>query len=443
MSDQHFTLLTTGKTVSGMDPVQVQQNLRAHLKLPEMHISAMFSGKRTVIKKDVDLATAQKYIKQFYTMGLIVDKEVVGFTLETMSAPQDDISPPQEPLATDSNELFPQEFEFTFKGQGSEYFKIWIVNIVLTIVTLGIYSAWAKVRNKQYFYGNTFLDGSSFEYTATPIQILKGRMVAGFLLLIYFIGDALLSSAPTQKLIFNGFFTLLFIIVFPLLIIKGLQFNARYSTYRNVPFDFTGTYGSAFKYFILLPIASFTVVLLPYIWQRKNKFFVDNSAYGTESFQFSAEPRHYYRLLGILVVIVVGLALFAWAIMSSAAGASSVFVLPIFYLVGVLFVKAYFKVYMHNVMYNNTTIKEHSLAGNYEFSSYAKLLFINTVGILITLGLFIPWAKVRTAHYHAEHTQFIAMDDLNTFTAEQGERVNSLAEGLADANDIFDTGLGI
>ncbi len=37
-----------------------------------------------------------------------------------------------------------------FKGNGFEYFQIWIVNIVLTIVTLGIYSAWATVRNKRY-----------------------------------------------------------------------------------------------------------------------------------------------------------------------------------------------------------------------------------------------------------------------------------------------------
>ncbi|MEX1058239.1 MAG: DUF898 family protein, partial [Natronospirillum sp.] len=42
-----------------------------------------------------------------------------------------------------------------FNGRGGEYFGIWIVNIALTVLTLGIYSAWAKVRNKRYFYGNT------------------------------------------------------------------------------------------------------------------------------------------------------------------------------------------------------------------------------------------------------------------------------------------------
>ena len=39
-----------------------------------------------------------------------------------------------------------------FTGNAGEYFKIWIVNIALTVVTLGVYSAWAKVRKLRYFY---------------------------------------------------------------------------------------------------------------------------------------------------------------------------------------------------------------------------------------------------------------------------------------------------
>lgn len=39
-----------------------------------------------------------------------------------------------------------------FTGTAGEYFGIWIVNILLTIVTVGFYSAWAKVRRKRYFY---------------------------------------------------------------------------------------------------------------------------------------------------------------------------------------------------------------------------------------------------------------------------------------------------
>src|SRR5690348_8005620 len=76
-----------------------------------------------------------------------------------------------------------QVFEFT--GRGGEYFRIWIVNLALTIITLGIYSAWAKVRRLQYFYRNTTLYGSSFDYHGDPIAILKGRIIGVGLLVLY------------------------------------------------------------------------------------------------------------------------------------------------------------------------------------------------------------------------------------------------------------------
>jgi hypothetical protein len=44
-----------------------------------------------------------------------------------------------------------------FTGSGSEYFRIWIVNLLLTLVTFGIYYPWAKVRRLRYFYGNTLV----------------------------------------------------------------------------------------------------------------------------------------------------------------------------------------------------------------------------------------------------------------------------------------------
>ena len=71
--------------------------------------------------------------------------------------------------------------DFTFRGSASEFFGIWITNLLLSIVTLGIYSAWAKVRVKKYFYQNTYVAGRNFDYHATGGQIFIGRpiVVAG------------------------------------------------------------------------------------------------------------------------------------------------------------------------------------------------------------------------------------------------------------------------
>ena len=59
---------------------------------------------------------------------------------------------------------YPVEYTAT----AGEYFRIWIVNLALTIVTIGIYSAWAKVRKRRYFYAHTHIDGATVS-NADPI----------------------------------------------------------------------------------------------------------------------------------------------------------------------------------------------------------------------------------------------------------------------------------
>src|SRR5450631_475776 len=81
-----------------------------------------------------------------------------------------------ESSSPSSSPRAPEQLHFT--GSGAEYFGIWIVNLLLTIVTLGIYSAWAKVRRLQYFYRHTELAGSSFDFHGSPIRILIGRAIA-------------------------------------------------------------------------------------------------------------------------------------------------------------------------------------------------------------------------------------------------------------------------
>jgi uncharacterized membrane protein YjgN (DUF898 family) len=78
---------------------------------------------------------------------------------DAFGSPQDTRAPSSAqnaPAAASHQPVAAQGMQlFSFTGGASEYFGIWIVNVLLSILTLGIYSAWAKVRNKRYFYGNT------------------------------------------------------------------------------------------------------------------------------------------------------------------------------------------------------------------------------------------------------------------------------------------------
>src|SRR6266849_2239601 len=73
-----------------------------------------------------------------------------------------------------------------FRGCARDYFRIWAVNLCLTLLTAGIFSAWAKVRKKRYFYSNVTLDGTPFQYLGRPVPILKGRVIAVILFSVYY-----------------------------------------------------------------------------------------------------------------------------------------------------------------------------------------------------------------------------------------------------------------
>ncbi|MDI1297559.1 YjgN family protein [Methylotenera sp.] len=185
-----------------------------------------------------------------------------------------------------------------FTGKAGEYFGIWIVNLLLSIVTLGIYSAWAKVRRKKYFYNNTLVDGVGFDYHANPINILKGRIIAFVLFVIY-------SVVSGMNPAFGLLMAFILFLALPWIIVRGMMFNARNSSYRGLRFDFNGTYGQAIKVFIgytLLIIVTLGLAI-PFVAQRTHKFVITGHKFGVSNFKMEALVRSFYKIYLIIFLI--------------------------------------------------------------------------------------------------------------------------------------------
>jgi uncharacterized membrane protein YjgN (DUF898 family) len=189
-----------------------------------------------------------------------------------------------------------------FTGKAGEYFGIWIVNLLLSIITLGIYSAWAKVRRKKYFYNNTLIDDVAFDYHASPIAILKGRIIAVVLFVLY---QVLAQFSP----VVGGILLILFLAALPWIVVRGMTFNARNSSHRGLRFDFDGTYGQATLTFVIYPILIFITLglALPFVMQRLNKFAFEHHKFGLSRFQMNALVKDFYmiylKLFGVLLAI--------------------------------------------------------------------------------------------------------------------------------------------
>ena len=194
------------------------------------------------------------------------------------------------------------ETPIIFTGKAKEYFGIWIVNLLLSIITLGIYSAWAKVRRKKYFYQNTLIEGVGFDYHASPIAILKGRIIAFVLFVLYNI------LAGLNPILAIGLLVA-FMVALPWIITRGMLFNARNSSHRGLRFDFDGKYGQAFLIFVLFPILIVLSLGLafPFVMHRINKFVFEHHKFGTSRFQTAATVKAFYmiylKLLGVLLLL--------------------------------------------------------------------------------------------------------------------------------------------
>ena len=187
-----------------------------------------------------------------------------------------------------------------FQGKASEYFGIWIVNLLLSLVTLGVYSAWAKVRRKKYFYNNTLIDNVGFDYHANPIAILKGRVIAFVLFALYVYGKG---SSP----ILAGVLVLLFFLALPWLIVRGSLFNSRNTSHRGLRFDFVGTVNKAARVFIGLPMLSILTLGLavPYVTHERSQFMMSNHRFGLSQFDMSRVVKSFYKVYLICLIIPI------------------------------------------------------------------------------------------------------------------------------------------
>jgi uncharacterized membrane protein YjgN (DUF898 family) len=336
---------------------------------------------------------------------------------------------------------------FEFTGNAGEYFKIWIVNVALTLCTLGIYSAWAKVRKKRYLYGNTLLDGSPFEYHGDPIKIFKGRLIIGGVLLVYFVTISFLPFIEDYS-------WLLFLLILPWLVVIARTFNARNSSYRNIRFDFKTKWREAFAVFFGLGLLGVTGLGYPYFAYRRTLFVVTHSRYGTTplALHWTNMVGTFYGIYIIAAVLFVvlffvnGLILMQlgsfWGPQDQPLSIWLVLTLGFLSmgLLAYLPILAFLKTATTNLIWSNCSIAHHRFSSSLKASQMIWLYVSNAIAILLSLGLLIPWATLRLLRYRLENCKLLAAGDLNEFVAGQQSEVAATGE---EASEFFDVDVGI
>lgn len=301
-----------------------------------------------------------------------------------------------------------------FHGSGGELFGIFVVNVLLTLLTLGVYSFWAKVKTRQYLWGQTEFTGDRFGFHGTGRELLIGWLKAAALfgglvviakMLLPKLWDNPMADDVGQLLLAVGFAVLI-----PLAIIGSMRYRLSRTSWRGVRFSFRGDY----RPFLWLWIRGFLLtgltlgVYYPVYQTTVRRFLVDHSRFGSASFTFDGEAGSLlgrYVLTLLLTLPTLGLIWFWYFAFQRR-----------YYWEHTSFAGARF----------HCTVTGGGLLGLYA---------VNLALIILSLGLALPWATVRTRRYDMEHLVLQGPVDIEHIT-QQAQTATPTGEELSGFLDV-------
>ncbi|WP_197019053.1 YjgN family protein [Thioalkalivibrio sp. HK1] len=368
----------------------------------------------------------------------------------------------------------PTAIPIRFDGSADQYFELYIANTLLTIITLGIYSAWARVRDRRFFMGHTYIGHHNLEFDAQPIDILISRAI------IVAISVALISAEIFFDLYWSGIgiFLILTLLLMPIALVRARTFIARHTIHRTVRFRYSLEYRWAVVLFLgyaLLIItysyypseglwsdyftgfyiaAAIALFLFPLLLHLDHRIQIGQLQFGGLRFFFTSSLKSYYAGWGtlLLATILFTIVLFGvigmlsdyplsqfnieeigfryslgfWFIEAGRWGlvALALYAICIFAIYRSVFACLYWRSFRIGA--------DSAIESTLDWRLYARLLATNYVLIVLTVGLMYPWARVRAYRYVAERLQLRLGPETAAEYSSAGDDLTALAGEFAD-----------
>ena len=376
----------------------------------------------------------------------------------------------------------PHHLPIVFTGSGSEYFRIWIVNLLLMLLTLGLYYPWAKVRRMRYFHGNTLVGGEPLDFHGDPKKMLKGFLMVGLLLVAYSTAGKFSATA--------GFVAFLIVVaIWPALLKSSMQFRLANTSWRGLRFGFHGSLRDVYRAvlplfipgaiilgamalvtdpdhppawygFTMLGVMLLALLLAPWLlWNLKQ---YQHNHYGLASLQtsFRATLGSFYKLqlkisgVGLLAIVgtalLITLATYAFADnVSATLGRGGRAAVALGAMLGafagllamLVVIKPYATSRMQNLLWSRTGNASVRFLSHLKFRSLLWLTIKNWLLVVITLGLYWPFAAVALARMRLQAVTVKTRIDLDTLVSQMRHNEGEAAGDAA--GDLFGVDIGL
>ena len=305
-----------------------------------------------------------------------------------------------------------------FHGQAGTLFGIQIRNLLLILVTLGIYSFWARVKVRNYLWGQFEFDHDRLSYHGTGLETFKGWLKAaaffGIPYALFRYGPKWMGGGPALIGLGALLSILLVVLFFPMAVIGSRRYRLSRTGWRGIRFSFRKTWKDYIPLFWKGNfLSSITLSLYsPYYQMNREKFLVENTFIGDRHFDFDGEGKDLFKSYFIAFLLAIPTLFFS------------------------LF---WYHVVKHRYIWNHTIFREARFNCTITFGGMLKIAFLNFLTVLFTLGFAYAWAETRSIRYMVQNLTLEGYVDKTL--GQEAQSVNATGEELASFFDLdFDLG---
>lgn len=307
-----------------------------------------------------------------------------------------------------SNSAESQFRPVSFHGSGKTLFGISLVNGLLSIITLGIYFFWGKVKARRYLYSEVEFNQERFSYHGTGgellIGYLKAAVVFGGLMGITMAANRFFPPLRTATSI--AFWALVAFALF-----GSMRYAMSRTAWRDLRFSLRGDFRDFLKMYVIgIFLTGLTLgIYLPYFRNNLRNFWVNHIWIGNAPFEYDGEGKDLlssYLIAVLLLIPTLGLSLIGYLAKEQ------------------------------RYQWDHTRLAGGRFSSTITGTGMIGLMLVNLVLLVLTAGLAYPWVRVRNLRYTLDHLAVEGPMDLESIGASPQPETSAMGEGLTEIMDV-------
>lgn len=305
----------------------------------------------------------------------------------------------------------PSAISFSFKGDGGKLLGIFIVNMLLIVVTLGLYYPWAKAKVNRYFHSETELEGEPFVFHGTGKEMFIGfiKSIAVIVLLYGTIFLLVMTFGFWGAALGGVLMIAFFIFAIPYAIHGSMRYQTSRTSWNQVHWGYRGKLSVFTRKFLVGYILTVLSLGIYGAWyaQSLRRYLISNVRFGNIEFNYKGDGLTYLlmNLKGILLTICTAGIYFFW-----------------------------YNKDIFNYTVENTSAKHGEEEITFESELTGGALFghiiTNMLLIIFTLGIGFPWAIVRTLRFTYGHIRINGNFNVENLSNTEAEYNDAMGEEL-------------